>query len=303
MDDATLRRVDGELNALTSLGGELHRHSPLATNRPGQLVSPERIRFQRRLLDEFIAEGEADVQKDGLAAVVTAGPPGAGKSTIVRNLHLGGPGWRIIDADEIKLKLLDAAVRDGIFDKVLVRRLADGYFIMPNELSSLVHNESVQLADRLIERSLEARENVVIEGTLSWPGLPRQYTRMLELHEYTNVTIVDVEVDCATALEQAYFRWSEGRTKAINGDRNGGGRFTPREAITAIYDASGFSVCNQNAIDLFNSPGVAGFSEVGLIVSTGPLPEDRRVYRRIVGDHVGEAPGYLKDTKRTTKVD
>jgi len=221
---------------------------------------------------------------------------------MVRNRQLGGPGWRVIDADAIKLRLLGAAERDGIFGKVLVRRLADGYFIMPNELSSLVHNESVLLADRLIERSLEARENVVIEGTMSWPGLPRQYAQMLELHEYADVTIVDVEVDCATALEQAYFRWSEGRTKAINGARNGGGRFTPREAITSIYDASGFSVCNQNAVDFFNSPEVAGFSEMELIVSTGPLPEDLQVYRRIVGEHTEEPPGYLKDSASATKV-
>jgi hypothetical protein len=210
-------------------------------------------------------------------------------------------GWRVIDADKIKLQLLDEAVRDGVFDELLMRRLADGHCIMPNELSSLVHNESVLLADRLIERSLEARENVIIEGTLSWTGLPRQYARMLELNEYENVTIVDVEVDCATALEQAYFRWSEGRTAAINGTDNGGGRFTPREAITSMYGDSGFSICNENAVDFFNGDGASGFSVMDLIVSTGTLPEGAQAYRRIVGDHTDEPPDYLKDSGQRAK--
>lgn len=177
-------------------------------------------------------------------------------------------------------------------------RLADGHPLMLNELSTLVHNESVFLADRFIERCLEAHENVVIEGTLSWKGLPAQYTKLLEHNDYASVTILDVEVDCATALEQAYKRWTKGRVEVINGARHGGGRFTPKEAITTLYDPTGlYSVCNQNAVDLFMSDGASGFDEVDLIVSTGPLPEDRRSYKRIVGDFSGGVlPGYLKDS-------
>ncbi len=298
MDDATLRRVEQELNLLTAAGGKLHKNSALATYIAGQPFSPDRVRFQRILLDELIAEGEGDIEKDGLAALVTAGPPGAGKSTQVRELRLAGAGWRVIDADDIKVRLLQAALQEGIFDSVLNHGLlADDYPVMLNELASLVHNESVFLADQLIERCLEARENVVIEGTLSWEGLPRRYARMLELNEYASVTILDVEVDCATALEHAYNRWMEGRIREINGARNGGGRFTPREAITSLYDAtSRFSVCNENAVDFFTSDGVSGFGEIELIVSTGPQPEDRHAYKRIVGNYTAEEPVYLKNS-------
>lgn len=302
MDDATLREVEAELNALSAPGAPLHKDAGLATYRAGDLITPDRVRGQRRLLDELIAEGEGDIEKDGLAAVVTAGPPGAGKSTTVDVLHMGGKGWRVIDSDEIKKRLLEEAIRDGLFADPLAHRLADGYFIMPNELSGLVHNESVFLADRLIERSLEERENVVIHGTLAWDGLARRYAKMLELNEYESLTIVDVEVDCATALRQAYRRWSEGRTREINGAREGGGRFTPSEAITRLYNASGFSACNENAVDFFNSAGVSGFNEVGLIVSTGTLPEEKQTYRRIVGKHMEDPPGYLKDSASKVKI-
>lgn len=78
---------------------------------------------------------------------MTAGPPGAGKSAMVKTLDLGGPGWRVIDASKIKLRLLEEAVHDGVFGRILASGLADGHNIMPNEISSLVHNESVLLAD------------------------------------------------------------------------------------------------------------------------------------------------------------
>lgn len=295
MDDATLRRVEQQLNELTAEGGELHKNSALATYVLGQPITPDRARFQRRLLDDLRDEGEGDIEKDGLAALVTAGPPGAGKSTMVSEMHLPGTGWRRIDSDDIKVQLLEAARQDGIFDAILSRRLEDGYPIMPNELASLVHNESVFLADLFIERCLDEHENVVIEGTLSWEGLPSRYARLLELNGYSNVTILDVEVDCATALEKAYTRWAEGRVEVINGARHGGGRFTPREAITYLYDPTGrFSRCNENAVDFFKSDGVSGFDEIELIVTTG-RPEDRRTYKRIVGAYTDAEPVYLKD--------
>jgi adenylate kinase family enzyme len=298
VDDLTLRRVEEELHGLTASGAELHRNSALATYLPGQVISPDRLRFQRCLLDDLIDGEKRAIKTDGRAALVTAGPPGAGKSTLVEKLDLAGDGWRVIDADVIKVRLLEAGVQDGIFQSILVRTLADGYPVMPNELSSLVHNESVFLADLLMERCLGANENVVIEGTLSWDGLPRKYAKLLELNEYETVTIVDVEVDCAAALERAYTRWANGRIKAIDGELNGGGRYTPREAITSLYDGTGqFSVCNQNAVDFFNSDGVSGFSEVELIVATGPQAEDQQNYKRIVGKYTAPPPGYLKDSE------
>lgn len=300
MEYEDLRPVETELNALTAPGGELHRHSALATHHERVPVSSERVRFQRSLLDNLMEEGEEGVETGGRVAVlITAGPPGAGKSTKVEELGLADDGWRHIDADDIKRKLLDAALADGIFEPVFSRTLADGYPIMPNEGSSLVHNESVFLADRLIERCLEAQENVVIEGTLSWDGLPSRYLRLLALNDYREMTILDVEVDMATALEQAYTRWAKGRKAAIAGEPNGGGRFTPGEAITRIYDAAGeYSFCNKNAVDLYIDPAADDFDVVELIVAQ-PGCDDQR-YRRTVGNYGDKAPHYLSDPKPPT---
>ncbi|WP_205754311.1 MULTISPECIES: zeta toxin family protein [Arthrobacter] len=269
----------------------------MATYVLGRPLPIEQLRAQRLLLDELLAEGDGDIEKGGLAAIITAGPPGAGKTTARKALGMGGLGWRVIDADEIKVRLLEAAVQDGRFDSVFTRTLADGYPVMPNEISTLVHNESVDLANRLIERSLEAQENVVIEGTLSWEGLPQRYLKWLELNDYNTVTVFDVEVDRETALEQAYKRWAEGRIGTINGTHIRGGRFTPKEAITSLYDETGrHSKCNQNAVDFFNSPAAAGFGTLELLVTT-PDTEEPRTYQRLVGKHSGTPPVYLQDAE------
>lgn len=295
MDEPTLRLVESELNSLTGPGAELHRNAALATYVPETPLPTDRLRYQRVLLDELLTEGTDEIEKGGLAAIITAGPPGAGKTTTRKSLGMGGTGWRVVDADEIKVRLLDDAVQEGRFDSLLTRRLADGYSIMPNELSTLVHNESVDLANRLIERCLEAQENVVIEGTLSWEGLPNRYLKWLELNDYNSVTLLDIEVDQATALEQAYVRWSEGRIGTINGTHIRGGRFTPRDAITALYDSTdGFSKCNRNAVDFFNSRNATGFDMLELVVKTQENTE-LQTYRRLVGKYAGSPPQYLQD--------
>lgn len=298
MNPEVLQQVHAELSWMTSEGGSAHRNSPRATqqtNRPLD-ITQDRLRFQRSLLDELLSEGEGLILKEGFAAVVvTAGPPGAGKSTHIGAMQLAD-GWREIDADEIKIRLLKAAVSDGRFDDFLTSNLADGHPIMMNELSSLVHNESVALADLMIKRCLERKENVVIQGTLSWEGLPPRYSQMFALYDYSAVTLLDIEVEQSVALERAFTRWSKGRIDTIAGRCEGGGRFTPIEAITSIYDSSGrYSRCNQNAVDFFNAKGVEDLDGIRLIVCDGEGPESQTEYRRVMGDYTTPIPGYLKD--------
>lgn len=132
----------------------------------------------------FFPKSGDEIEKGAeVAILVTAGPPGAGKSTHIQQLDLVDRGWRRIDADQIKLKLLTESLQSGRFATQLSTILADGHPIMLNELSSLVHNESVFLADSILLRCLEAGENVVLEGTLSWAGRAPYLLEKLELYE------------------------------------------------------------------------------------------------------------------------
>lgn len=59
------------------------------------------------------------------------------------------------------------------------------------------------LIDTIRELCLSRRENILIEGTLSWPGHGLRITGELAAAEYTKVQIVEVEAPAAVAHEQA----------------------------------------------------------------------------------------------------
>lgn len=78
----------------------------------------ERDLLHRRLVDEELrVSGKAKAER---RAFVLAGAPGAGKSSLLRDL-LGGHenDYAVIDADEFKKKLMREALEDGTYDSFL----------------------------------------------------------------------------------------------------------------------------------------------------------------------------------------
>jgi len=281
-------RTEQQLILLTSPGSSLARDSPRATANYYTKLDRTRRTFHRNLVEEYTADN-AELGHDGSAALITAGPPGAGKSTEVEKLGL--TGYRVIDPDKIKETLLERACEDGIYDDLLKQRLADGRQILPNELATLVHEESADLANEVLRRSLEDGVNVAIEGTFSWPTLKERYLTWLIAGDYRLLTVVNVEVDCATAKNRANDRWWSGREDAFAGTGSWlGGRFTPPAAIDGMFsvDRQGVSACNANAVALFNDPLASHFDELSLYVfhhmSVEEVPDVYVARRGIVQD-------------------
>jgi len=167
------------------------------------------------MVERYLARQSA-VTREGRAALLTAGP-GAGKSSVVSQLGLVDEGWRRLDADVVKDYLLEDLVVSGRVEDLLVRELADAHPVMPAELASLVHLESVAFIEELRTDCLARGENVVIEGTLSWPPAAQRLLDELVQREYREVRIVDVEVPRVVAHEQALARWWAGRQEGVAG--------------------------------------------------------------------------------------
>jgi hypothetical protein len=243
--DPVAQRVADELNGLMSPGSELHLMGPRASVRlftPTQLARRTvEIAVEYRRRSPFVAS-------DGLAAVVTAGPPGAGKSTYLEAARFKERGFREIDADEIKDMLLSRAILERTFDDILLRTLADGRPIRPRELSSLVHAESTAIAQNLVEISTRAGENVVVHGTLGWEGQPNSLLSLLSENGYEELTIIDVEVDLPSAIERTLDRWWLGRVDEYDFL---GGRFVPEGSIRSLYTSHSTSRCSANADFMF----------------------------------------------------
>lgn len=203
---------------------------------------------------EFFAD-QLEVDHGGKLIVVTAGPPGAGKSTAIDH-ESTAVDCRRIDHDRIKGLLIGRAVEDRIYENWLRTRLADGRPIMPFELSGLVHEESVRLADEIKRRCLRAGENVLVEGTLNWEGMIDVYVNDLARFGYENLGIISVDVPIEVALLRAADRWWVARSDPSNLD---GGRFVPRAVIVASYTDDGRTRGGVNAAELARRARRAGF--------------------------------------------
>ncbi|MEO8528822.1 MAG: zeta toxin family protein [Pseudolysinimonas sp.] len=235
--------VAHELERMCAPGGAL---DPLG---PRSSVAGDRAVVMRRALDvatEFLAL-QTHVEVGGLMAIVTAGPPGAGKSTWLE--HEGRVnGYRVIDPDVIKDALLRSLATHGDFDDLYRHLLPDGAPIRPRELAGLVHAESVAISHTILQTSLKRGENIAIQGTLGWTEQPNRILHDADTHGYANLTIVDVEVDRETALARSLERWWVGR---INANDPLGGRFVPRRVINGLFTDQGPSICQANALYLF----------------------------------------------------
>ncbi|MCK8671533.1 MULTISPECIES: zeta toxin family protein [unclassified Rhodococcus (in: high G+C Gram-positive bacteria)] len=224
---------------------------------------PSRRHTRAAIVDAYLAEQDG-IDRDGRCAIVTAGVPGAGKSSAIESRGLAGKGWRVLDSDRIKDHLIRDGLDRGVYDDLLDVVLPDGRRLRPRELATLVHRESTQILDTVQEHCIEAGENIVIEGTFRWDGLGAQLLTELGGAGYTELTIVDVEVTCETALHRAQHRWWSGR---IDPDNELGGRFTPTTAITDLYPhGSARSICARNARAAFDHPLSAVIESVTLFV-------------------------------------
>lgn len=191
-------------------------------------------------------ELQQNVSAGGRAVVVSAGPPGAGKTEVLGALSLSG--FRVIDPDVAKDMLLDEADRHDLLDYRYEFVLPDGGPVGLRELAAHVHTLSIRVTDVVRRLALAAGENVIIDGTLSWRPLTGLYIDELFNAGYEGLEVVDVETSLEIALARTKERWWAGRQD----DSRFGGRFVPDEAVKRCYDDGQptESKCAANALIL-----------------------------------------------------
>lgn len=178
-------------------------------NNEYEMWSQERIQLHNKLLNK-LEEKYKNVPEDG-KVIISSGLPGAGKTTVLtRNLGISLDDYATISSDDFKEMLAE----EGAIPKI------DGLTDM--EASTLVHEESSQLADAFLNRMTDKKKNIIYDCTCKNIGSTRKRLGSFVNKGYNtnDIQLVYVDIPIETAHERAKYRYREGLNTSKLGGRH-----------------------------------------------------------------------------------
>ncbi|WP_405916384.1 zeta toxin family protein [Streptomyces sp. NBC_00728] len=294
------RALYRELQTRMSPGGDLAPGDgdTFGQFRHGALWTPERERMHTAVLEEFTARC-AGLPRDGHAALLTAGAPGAGKGGALRGLarwqgqddELGRAlnrvhgidvrDYVVLDPDDFKVALFEHGGLPRLPPHAL--ELSGGRRLSPSETASLTHRESAFLQGAFEQWARAEGYNLLYDATLRDQRWNEKLLGDLRADGYTRRVLLSVEVPVGQCLAQNAGRWQHGRTEFDAGRDRYGGRMAPEAMIEDLYARStsgrGFSVGRENAEKL-----------VGIGLATALITSDRGTFPAGHGSGTTAAP-------------
>ena len=236
------------------------------------------ISIRRNLHATLIAQVFSTPADRDRQAIVLAGPPGAGKTTVLRQITSEmAASFLALDADEFKIMLLDQALRDGSYESWLkppeIRSLeARGERFFPLEMASLVHEESSYLTHAAQSDALASGINVVIDTVLYDANKALDLGRRLNRAGYS-IRVIDVEVPYEVSHARIVARWEQAYLDGLAGRAQLGGRWVPSEFTRSVFDGPDGRSRSEIAAEQLahDCPAVIRFQRFRTTVENGQL--------------------------------
>lgn len=178
---------------------------------------PERDKLHRQIVDDLYKQA-ANVPNQG-RAIMLGGPAGAGKSTVLEGKLRVKPGsFLVINPDDIKEEL----ARRNLVPEI------PGYDdLSPMDRTTLVHRESVRIADMLADRAYRDRKNLIWDTTMTRSDLALYRIKRMRQSGYDDIRGVFVNADDHVAIQRVRARYMRGAHDYSQG-KGLGGRFVPQ---------------------------------------------------------------------------
>lgn len=202
----------------------------------------DRRRLVREARDWYLETRSSNATRNGTCVVVTAGPPGAGKTSTLRSAVEDIEARLLIDADVAKEFLARWCQSEGLYGEALETSLPDGRLVMPLDLSPVLQTVSTEVCNAVRRMAVERGTDLVVEGTMATPAYGERLLLSLGKGDYETLLIVSVEVERTTAHERAQARWWAGRLD----DHELGGRLVLPATIDAMYPEKGLTSVSRD---------------------------------------------------------
>ena len=232
---------------------------------------------RQKLHDEIIAELHKKYENvpNDRRAIFSAGLPGAGKTTVLTNYeNFDMDNWATISSDDIKEML---AERGGVPE-------IEG--LTPMESSTLVHKESSDLSNRLLNELSSQGKNIIYDFTCK--NVRRTKDRIDKLvengYETKNMQFVFVEISPQIAKERAKFRYARGLNEGLRVEKENldkdkdkkpviGGRYLPEYAIDDLKPKTDkYSSVNAETLIQLHEDADLGLPEPKVYNNSGSAP-------------------------------
>lgn len=245
-------------------GRPLGSDSPITSDKvfkSGKKWEPERREIHKKIVRD-IQQEFASIPK-GKKALILAGEPGSGKSTVVNGIGGFEGNYVVVDTDDIRDKLLTSLKEKGLLP-VVEHPLA--HDITPRELSSLFHEEASHIAKRVETWALNTGRNILLDKTLA-SASSQNAIREIKQRGYLTT---GVYVHCSP--EKSAAQRKKRYVTDINANPELGGRFVPENVVQDSL---------QNTPKNFNAIRNEGLFDRSFSVSTdGPKPVIQKAWNQ-----------------------